>query len=175
MFDLLFGIGIEDSETGVNVPFLGVDSEGKVDLNVLNSTDVAGYFPGELGVGVPGLAHGEEGGVGHGLGVCCDAVVLDSGEVHLRGVQAGEDLLDLFETLFRRSVIDDDLFGYCKRSHLSGDFQLNLPRAGHWDQQLGRGGNGSRQCLRQVANAFRKQQSQELCKRFAHQQWRSAW
>jgi hypothetical protein len=30
---------------------------------------------------VPGFAHAEEGGMGYGLCVCCDAVVLGGGEI----------------------------------------------------------------------------------------------
>lgn len=63
------------------MPFLGVDTQGEVDLDILDAAHVAGYFPGKLLVGVPGLTHGEEGCMGDGLGVSGYAVVFGGGEV----------------------------------------------------------------------------------------------
>lgn len=51
-------------------------------------------FPGKLVISAPGCAHAEEGGVGHGLGVGRDAVVVKGGEVYLGGLKAGEDAFD---------------------------------------------------------------------------------
>lgn len=51
-------------------------------------------FPGELIIGAPGCAHAEKGGVGDGLGVGRDAVVIEGGEVYLSGRKAGENAFD---------------------------------------------------------------------------------
>jgi hypothetical protein len=91
------------------VPFLGVDAQGEVDLDVLDAADVAGDFPGKLLVRVPGFAHREESRVSHGLGVGGDAVVFTSGEVVVFGAEAGEDMLDFFKVLLGCAVFDEDL------------------------------------------------------------------
>lgn len=106
--DLLAGLGVEDREAGVDVPLLGVDAQHNVDLDVLYAADVARHFPGELGVCVPGFAHGEEGGVGDGLGVGGDAVVLEGREVDVLGAEDGEDGLDSCDGGGGRAVADDD-------------------------------------------------------------------
>lgn len=57
---------------------------------------------------MPGLAHGEEGGVRNGLGVSGDAVVLGGREVDEARAEAGEDGLDLAEGRVGRAVLDED-------------------------------------------------------------------
>lgn len=56
--DLVAGFGVEDGEAGVDVPFLGVDAQHDVHLDVFEAADVAAEFPGVLGVGMPCFAHG---------------------------------------------------------------------------------------------------------------------
>ena len=75
LFDLFLGSWIEDRKTGVDVPFVAVDTQRDVDLDVLDAADVTRYLPGELPVGSPGSTHGQEGSVGHGLCVGCYTVV----------------------------------------------------------------------------------------------------
>ena len=104
--DLLPGLGVEDGEAGVDVPLLAVDAEHGVDLDVLDAADVAAELPGELGVCVPGLAHAEEGGVGDGLGVGGDAVVLQGREVDEARAEAGEHRLDPAKGRVRGPVLD---------------------------------------------------------------------
>jgi hypothetical protein len=87
LLNLFLRVGVEDGQTGVDVPLGGVDSERDVDLDVLDAPDVTSRLPRELVVCVPGSAHAEEGGVGHSLGVCCDAVVLFAREVDMRGLE----------------------------------------------------------------------------------------
>jgi hypothetical protein len=58
---------------------------------------------------VPGFAHGEEGGVRHGLGVSGYAVVLCGGEVDVGGAQAGEDVFYFFKAFLRGTVLDEYL------------------------------------------------------------------
>lgn len=91
---LLAGLWVEDGQPGVDVPLLRVDSQHQVDLCVLDASDVPRPFPGELLGRVPRLAHGEEGGVRHGLRVGRDSVVLAGREYHLCGVEALEDGFD---------------------------------------------------------------------------------
>lgn len=107
--DLLAGLGVEDREPRVDVPPGAVDAHRQVDLDVLDPADVAGAFPRELLHRVPGFPHREEGGVGHGLGVGGDAVVLERAEVDVLGVEAAEDRLDLAERGIGRSVFDENL------------------------------------------------------------------
>lgn len=73
--DLFLGRGIENSETGVDVPFVRIDPESDVDLDVLDSAYPTIDFPGKLIVGVPCSTHAQESSVRHSLGVGCDAVV----------------------------------------------------------------------------------------------------
>ena len=88
------------------MPLLAVDAEHGVDLDVLDAADVAAELPGELGVCVPGLAHAEEGGVGDGLGVGGDAVVLQGREVDEARAEAGEHRLDPAKGRVRGPVLD---------------------------------------------------------------------
>ncbi|KAJ2981012.1 hypothetical protein NQ176_g2297 [Zarea fungicola] len=79
----------------------------KVDLDILDAADVPAHGPGELGVGVPRLAHGEKGRMCDGLGVGRDAVVLEGSEVDNFGLEAAEDGLDLSERRIGRAVLDE--------------------------------------------------------------------
>jgi len=88
------------------MPFLRVDAEREVYFYVFDAADVARYFPGELGIGVPGFAHGEEGGMCYSLRVGGYAVVLCCGEVDVSGTKAGEDVFDFVEALLRGTVFD---------------------------------------------------------------------
>ena len=92
--DLSFGRGIENSETGIDVPFVGVYPERQVDLDVLDASDIAVDFPGELVVGSPGCSHTQEGCMGYGLGVSGDDVVLLGCEMDMFGAEARKDFLD---------------------------------------------------------------------------------
>ena len=44
--DLDLGRGVQDSEAGVDVPFVGVDAKHDVDLDGFDATDVLALFPG---------------------------------------------------------------------------------------------------------------------------------
>jgi hypothetical protein len=66
---------------------------------------------------VPGLAHGQEGRVRHGLGVGCDAVVLAGREIDVLGVEASEDGFDFGKGGVGSAVLDEDL---CSCVRLSG-------------------------------------------------------
>ncbi len=85
LLDLLLGVWVQDGEAGVDVPFVGVDAQGDVDLDVLDAADVARVFPRELLVRLPRGAHAEECGVRDGLRVCRDTVVLFAGEIDMLG------------------------------------------------------------------------------------------
>lgn len=106
LLDLLFGVRIENCEAGIDVPFLRVDAESQVDLDILDATDIPGYLPGELLVGVPGFSHAEKGCMSNSLGVGSDAVMLAGGEVDMFGTQAGEDMLDFVEACLGGTVFD---------------------------------------------------------------------
>jgi hypothetical protein len=108
LLDLLLGVRVEDGEPRVDMPFVRVDAQRDVDLDVLDAANVARRFPGELVVGGPGGAHAEEGGVRHGLRVGRDAVVLLARQVHVLGAQAGQDVLDKGEVGVRGAVLDQD-------------------------------------------------------------------
>ena len=85
--DLFLRGWVEDSKTGIDVPFVGVDPESDVYLDVLNAAYVTVDFPGKLVVCVPGGAHAEKGGVCDGLRVCCDPVVCLRCEVDVLGAE----------------------------------------------------------------------------------------
>lgn len=106
--DLLPRLRVQDRQTGVDVPLGRVDPDGQVDLDVLDAADVAAHHPGELAVRVPGLAHRQEGGMGHSLRVRGDAVVLLGAEVDKVGLEAGEHGLDLADGRVRSAVLNDD-------------------------------------------------------------------
>jgi len=92
------------------VPFLRVDSESEVNFYVFDAPDVACYFPRELGVGMPGFAHGEESGVCYGLRVGSYAIVVRGREIDVSGAKAGEDVFDFVEAGLRGAVFDEDLW-----------------------------------------------------------------
>ena len=91
------------------MPFLGIDAQGEIDLYVFDPTDIAGYFPWKLGVGVPSFTHGEEGGVRYRLRVGGYAVVLGGGEVDVGRAKAGEDVLYFVKACLGSAMFDKDL------------------------------------------------------------------
>lgn len=105
--DLVTGFGVEDGEAGVDVPFLRVDAQHDVHLHVFEPADVAAELPGVLLVGVPCLAHGQEGGVSYSLRVGGDAVVLLGGEIDKLGLQTAQDGFDLVQGLIGGAVLDE--------------------------------------------------------------------
>lgn len=60
LLDLLLSRRIEDCETSVDVPFVGIDTKRDIDLNVLDTSDVARDLPGKLLVSRPCSAHAVE-------------------------------------------------------------------------------------------------------------------
>lgn len=86
--DLDLGGRVEDGQAGVHVPLVAVDAQRHVDLDVLDAARPALLLPGELVVGSPGRAHAQECGMGHGLGVGRDAVMLLGCQVHELGLEA---------------------------------------------------------------------------------------
>ena len=88
------------------MPFLGVDAECQVDFDVLNTTNVASYFPGKLLICVPGFAHTEESCMRDCLGIGGDAIMLASGEVDVFRSQAGENMLDFVKTFLGSTMLD---------------------------------------------------------------------
>ncbi len=107
--DLLFGVRVQDGETGVNVPFLGVDSESQVDLDILNTTDISSDLPRKLSISMPGFTHTKEGGMGDSLSICCDAVMLCCGEIDVSGAKTRKHMLDFVEALLGCSMLDQNL------------------------------------------------------------------
>lgn len=75
------------------MPLIAIDAQRDIDLDVLDAPQVPRYLPGELGVGGPRGAHGEEGRVRHRLRVGCYAVVLFGGQDDGLGGEGGEDAL----------------------------------------------------------------------------------
>lgn len=109
MSDLFLGRGIKNSETGVDVPFIRVDAESDINLNVLDSAYPAIDFPWELVVGVPCSAHAQESGVRHGLGISCDTVVHLAAKVDILRFEGFKDALDESHALVGCSVLNEDL------------------------------------------------------------------
>lgn len=105
--DLLLGVRIENRETSIDMPFLGIDTKGKVDLHVLDAADVTSYLPWKLGIGVPCFAHGKECSVSDSLGIRCDAVMLGGRQVDVSTTKAGKDSFDLVEAFLRSAVFDE--------------------------------------------------------------------
>lgn len=105
---LRLGSRVEDGEAGVDVPFVRVDPQHQIGLDVLDAAHVPLVFPGELVVGTPRRAHAQERRMGHGLRVGGDTVVFQRGEVDLRRSKAGEDAFNEFEALLRCAVFDND-------------------------------------------------------------------
>lgn len=94
LLDLLLGSGVQDGQPGVHVPFVAVDAQRDVDLDVLDPAHVPRYLPRELAVGEPRRAHGQKRRVRHCLCVGCDAVVHFGCKLDVFASQAGEDALD---------------------------------------------------------------------------------
>ena len=57
LVDLVTSGGVEDGETGVDVPFVGVDSQHDVNLHCFDAFDVVPMFPGVTLLACPGCAH----------------------------------------------------------------------------------------------------------------------
>jgi hypothetical protein len=57
---------------------------------------------------MPGFAHGKEGRVGYGLGVCSYTVVLLGREVDVCATEAGEDVFYFSEAVLGGAVFDED-------------------------------------------------------------------
>lgn len=108
--DLLLGCRIEDGESSINMPLVGVDAQGNVHLYVLNTAYPSCKLPWELLVGLPCGSHTQEGCVSDSLGICGNAVVIFASEVDMRGSEAGEDLFDKLKAFVRGSMLDDDLY-----------------------------------------------------------------
>jgi hypothetical protein len=117
--NLASSAGIEDGKTSVDVPLVAVDAKGEVHLHVLDAANVSWHLPGELLVGCPCGAHGEESSVGDSLCVRSDAIVHVGGEVYMLGLEAAEDALNKVDRLLRGFVVDDNerlAFGIDTRS-----------------------------------------------------------
>lgn len=73
--DLLLRRRVENGQARIHVPFVGVDAQGDVDLDVLDASNPAGEFPGELIVCLPSRTHAQKGGVCNRLRVGGDPVM----------------------------------------------------------------------------------------------------
>jgi len=104
--DLFFCPGIEYGETGVNMPFVGVDTQHNVALDIFDASNVTVDLPGKLIVREPGGAHTQECSVGYSLRVCRDPVMFLGCKTHVIRAKARKDLLDRFEALLRCSFPD---------------------------------------------------------------------
>ena len=72
---------VEDRETSVDMPFLAVDTDCQIDLDMLDATDVTAHHPRELVVRMPCFAHGKECRMSNGLCIGGDAVMFFRCEV----------------------------------------------------------------------------------------------
>ena len=102
--NLCFGGGIENGKTCINMPFVRVNPEGQVYLDILNAPYVAADLPWKLVIGSPGRAHTQEGGMGNSLSVSRNDIVPLGREMHMFRAKAREDLFDQLHTLVRSSV-----------------------------------------------------------------------
>lgn len=68
------------------MPFLAVYAHRQVDFDVLDAANVTCPFPWELTRRVPGLAHAKKSGMGYGLGIRGDTVVVMRREIHVLGL-----------------------------------------------------------------------------------------
>ena len=80
---LFFGIWIEDRKACVDVPFLGVDAERQVNLDILNTADIASNLPGKLRISMPRFAHTKECCMCDCLGISSDAIMLGCGKMDM--------------------------------------------------------------------------------------------
>lgn len=79
--DLGLGGWVEDGQPCVHVPFVRVDAQRDIDLDVLDTPDPAGHVPGKLVVGTPCRAHAQERSMCDGLRIGCDSIVEFAGQV----------------------------------------------------------------------------------------------
>lgn len=108
--DLLLGCRVQDSKASVHVPFVGVDAQSDIDLNVLNTTHPSSMLPRELLVGLPCGSHTQEGCVSDSLCIRSNAVVHLAGEVDMCRSEAGEDVVNKLEAFVRGSMLDENLY-----------------------------------------------------------------
>ena len=108
LLDLAFGSRVQDGQAGVNVPFVRIDAESDVDLHILNTTHISRHFPGELVVGRPSRAHGEESCMGDCLCVCGDAVVSFGCEFDVLAFETRQDFGDEIVAGVGGAVLDED-------------------------------------------------------------------
>lgn len=92
--NLDFGTGIENRQAGIDVPFVAIDAQRHVDLDVFNAAYVSRGFPGKLIVGAPRSAHAEKCGVRDGLRVGGNHVVLFCAQIDEFRLEAGQRVLD---------------------------------------------------------------------------------
>ena len=107
--NLLLRRWVEDGEPGIDVPFVRVDAQGNIDLDILDTAYPPSMLPGELIVGLPGGSHAQESSMSDSLRICGDTVVHLTGEIDMFGAERGEDRLNEFEAFVRGSVLDEDL------------------------------------------------------------------
>lgn len=91
------------------MPFVRVDAQGDIDLDILDTAHPSSMLPGELIVGLPGGSHAQESSMGDSLCIRGDAVVHLAGEMDMFGAERGEDGFNEFEAVIRGSVLDEDL------------------------------------------------------------------
>lgn len=83
--DLFFRGWVKDGEAGVDVPFVGVDPERDVHLDVLDASYPSSDLPWKLVVRSPCGSHTQEGSMGDSLRIRRDVVVHLAGEVDVAG------------------------------------------------------------------------------------------
>lgn len=107
--DLCLCCWVKNGKAGINVPFVCVDAQSDVDLDVFDTSDPTGHLPGELLVCVPCSTHAKERRVCNRLGVCGNAIVHFTSKVDILRTETRQDILDEPETLIRRTMLDEDL------------------------------------------------------------------
>ena len=85
--NLLLRRWVEDGEPGIDVPFVRVDAQGDIDLDILDTAHPSSMLPGELIVGLPSGSHAQESSMGDSLCIRCDAVVHLAGEIDMFGAE----------------------------------------------------------------------------------------
>lgn len=91
------------------MPFLRIDTEGQVNLDVFDASNIARNFPWKLGVGMPCFPHGQECSVSYCLRVCGDAIMLSSTEVYMLRAKTRKDFLDSVEIGLGGTMFYQDL------------------------------------------------------------------
>lgn len=108
LLDLFLCRGVHNGKTGIDVPFVRVDAEHDVDLDILDTADVTGNLPWELVVRGPGASHAEKGCMCNGLGVSSDSVVCLCAELDMLRIEARKNILNQGEAFIRRSMLDQN-------------------------------------------------------------------